>query len=100
MQVTKEKKDNALIVNVAGRLDANTAPSLEAEIVADLSDVTNVRFEIADLIYISSAGLRVLLTLHKAMAAKGGTFVIAHPCDEVMEILDMTGFSSFLVIEE
>ena len=100
MQVTKEKNDKTLVVTVTGQLDTNTAPTLEADIMSDISGVSELRLEVKGLDYISSAGLRVLLITHKTMAAKGGKFIVLHPCDEVMEILDMTGFSSFLEIEE
>ena len=100
MQVTKENKNGVLTVTITGHLDTNTAPGLEAEVTSALEGVTELRFDLTGLIYISSAGLRVLLTLHKTMAKAGGTFLILHPCDEVMEILDMTGFASFLNIEK
>lgn len=100
MLVTKEKNNGSLLVTISGHLDTNTAPQLEAEINPELAGVTDLKLEIKDLEYISSAGLRVLLMLHKAVTVMGGQFTVLHPCDEVMEILDMTGFSSFLNIEE
>ncbi|MBQ7243865.1 MAG: STAS domain-containing protein [Bacilli bacterium] len=100
MQVSITKSDNALNVAVSERLDTNTAPVLEKQILDQIEGITSLTLDMKGLAYISSAGLRVLLLLHKTMAAKGGNFVIKYPCDEVMEILDMTGFSSFLNIEE
>lgn len=100
MQISKQKNNDVLVVNVSGRVDANTAPAMEAAITEDLDGISQIHLELGDLEYISSAGLRVLLTVHKLMAAKGGSFIILHPCDEVSEIFEMTGFSSFLVIEK
>ena len=100
MQVSITKSNNALNVAVSERLDTNTAPVLEKQILDQIEGITSLTLDMKDLVYISSAGLRVLLLLHKTMAAKGGKFVVKYPCDEVMEILDMTGFSSFLNIEE
>lgn len=100
MQIAKEKNANVLNVCVSGRLDTNTAPSFEAEINKELFDVSELNMDVAGLVYISSAGLRVLLTLHKTMAAKGGKFTLLHPSNETMEILEMTGFSTFLNIKK
>ena len=100
MQITKEKSKDVLVVKVAGRLDANSAPSLDAEVKDELPKLSTLRLDATNLAYISSAGLRVLLDFHKEMSAKGGSFTVVHPCDEVMEIFEMTGFSEFLTIEK
>lgn len=100
MQVTKEKNNGVLVVNVAGRLDASTAPQFEEDVMGDLADVMELYFDIENLEYISSAGLRILLLSHKTMANKRGKFVVRHPRDAVVEILEMTGFSDFLTIEK
>ena len=100
MEIMKIKDKELLKVTLEGRLDTNTAPELENEIKDDLIGVTNLVLNLYNLEYISSAGLRVILMLHKKMAALGGKFTILHPKDEVMEVFDMTGFSSFLNIED
>lgn len=100
MDISKHKVDDLLKVTVVGRLDTNTAPELEKSILEDLDTVTKLELDFKDLDYISSAGLRVVLMLHKTLAAKKGTLKILHPKDEVMDVFDMTGFSSFLNIEE
>ena len=100
MEIKKVNNNDELVITVKGRLDTNTAPELEKGALEDLANFNKLRLDLAALDYISSAGLRVVLTLHKNMAGKGGTLVVAHPKDEVMEVFDMTGFSSFLTIEE
>ena len=100
MDISKKKENDAIVINVKGRLDTNTAPELEKFVAEEIKDAKKLKLDLAELDYISSAGLRVVLTLHKQMSGKGGSLVVAHPQDEVMEVFDMTGFSSFLVIEE
>ena len=100
MDVIKHKVDGTLRVAVKGRLDTNTAPDLEKSIMEDIGDITKLELDIAELDYISSAGLRVILMLHKTLTAKKGVLIVSHPKEEVMDVFDMTGFSGFLNIEE
>ncbi|MGN0619219.1 MAG: STAS domain-containing protein, partial [Ruminiclostridium sp.] len=89
----------ALVIEVGGRLDATTAPELEKTIDGIPADVKELVIDMEKLEYISSAGLRVLLAAHKKMA-KVGAMRVRKVCDEIMEILDMTGFTDILTIEE
>ena len=98
MTITKSLNDTSLTVAVEGRLDTVTAPDLERELQADLANVTDLTLDFANLEYISSAGLRVLLSAHKAMAGKGGMKVI-HVNEVVQEVFEVTGFSDILTIE-
>ena len=100
MEIIKSKDNDLLALVVKGRLDTNTAPELEKVALEDLENVKKLCLDLGELDYISSAGLRVILMLHKTMSGKGAALVVAHPKDEVMEVFDMTGFSSFLTIEE
>jgi len=100
MDIKKSKQNDNLVVSIKGRLDTNTAPELEKSVSDSLSSIKTLTLDLVNLDYISSAGLRVILTLHKTMSAQGASLVVAHPKDEVMEVFDMTGFSSFLTIEE
>lgn len=100
MDIIKRKVDDLLKVTVKGRLDTNTAPDLEKATLEEMDSITKLELDLTDLDYISSAGLRVVLMLHKTLTAKKGTLKILHPKDEVMDVFDMTGFSSFLNIEE
>ena len=100
MDILKNKQGDQLVVSLKGRLDTNTAPELEKGVADDLAVAKVMRLDLKELDYISSAGLRVILTLHKSLHGRGASLVVAHPKDEVMEVFDMTGFSSFLTIEE
>ncbi|MBR6399866.1 MAG: STAS domain-containing protein [Firmicutes bacterium] len=98
MTINKTKEDNKLIVAVGGRLDTTTAPTLEAELKNDMDDVKELVFDISELEYISSAGLRVLLTAQKVMN-KQGKMTVKGANEAVMEIFEVTGFVDILDIE-
>ncbi|MBR6072089.1 MAG: STAS domain-containing protein [Acholeplasmatales bacterium] len=100
MDVNVELIENKLYVRVAGRLDTNTAPELEGSIKNSLDGVKELNLDLKDLDYISSAGLRIILMFHKQMTSNNGKLFVLSPKDEVMEVFDMTGFSTFLNIRE
>lgn len=99
MNIIKEQNADAMNVAIEGRLDTMTAPELEAAVNEFPEDVNGVRFDLKGLEYISSAGLRVLLSTHKKYAKKGG-LVITAPNETVKEVFEITGFSDILTIEE
>lgn len=98
MKITKEKKENTLRVNVEGRLDTATAPEFENSIKPELLGVSELIIDFSELNYISSAGLRVLLSLQKTMNTQG-SMKITGVNETVNEILEITGFSDILTIE-
>lgn len=98
MKISKALNGSALTVSVEGRLDTTTAPELEAVIKNELAGVTDLSFDFAKLDYISSAGLRVLLSAQKTMA-KQGKMKITGANEIVMEIFNVTGFADILTIE-
>ena len=98
MIITKKTKGNSLEIALEGRLDTVTAPELEKDLNASLEAANTLTLDFTNLEYISSAGLRVLLTAHKAMSAKGG-MKIMNVNEIVREVLDVTGFSDILTIE-
>ena len=98
MTITKNLNGTALEIALAGRLDTMTAPELEAELNKDLGGADSLALDFGELDYISSAGLRVLLTAHKAMAAKGG-MKICNVNEVVQEVFEVTGFADILTIE-
>ena len=98
MTITKNLNGTALGIALAGRLDTMTAPELEAELNKDLGGADSLTLDFGKLDYISSAGLRVLLTAHKAMAAKGG-MKICNVNEVVQEVFEVTGFADILTIE-
>lgn len=99
MTINETRNSEALVIEIGGRLDATTAPELEKAIEGIPADVKELVIDMEKLEYISSAGLRVLLAAHKKMS-KVGAMRVRKICDEIMEILDMTGFTDILSIEE
>ena len=91
MNIDKKLDDGCLTIKVEGRLDSNTSPELETELKLD--GVKEVVFDFAGLEYISSAGLRVLMKAHKAMALVGGKTTVVNPNAIVKGVFDMTGMS-------
>ena len=98
--MTIEKKINGEEVTliVSGRLDTQTAPELETELDAVLSGLKELTFDMTNLEYVSSAGLRVILKAQKAMNAQGSMKLIGVN-DSIMEVFDITGFLDILTIE-
>ncbi len=98
MTITKAQTQNGLELSLEGRLDTMTAPELEAEISKALPGADSLVLDFAKLDYISSAGLRVLLSAHKQLSAKGGLKIV-HVNDIVQEVFEVTGFADILTIE-
>ena len=98
MTINKVQDGSKLAVALEGRLDTSTAPQLEGELKDGLNGVTELEFDFSKLDYISSAGLRVLLSSQKLMN-KQGTMVIKNVNETIMEVFDVTGFSDILSIE-
>ena len=98
--MTIEIKKNATetIIEIVGRLDTITAPALDKAINEDIGETKNLVLNLKSLEYISSAGLRVLLSAQKKMQ-KIGSMKVTNVCEEVMEVFEMTGFADILVIE-
>ena len=98
MQIVKTNENGKLSVSLEGRLDTMTAPELEAAVKDDLATVTSATIDLEKLEYVSSAGLRVILSIHKALASKEG-LTIKNPNETVSEVFEVTGFSDILNIE-
>ena len=98
MTITKNMNGKALEIALEGRLDTMTAPELEVELNKSLGGADSLVLDFSKLDYISSAGLRVLLTAHKAMVAKGG-MKICNVNEVVQEVFEVTGFADILTIE-
>ena len=97
--MTIEIKKNAeqTIIEIVGRLDTITAPALDKAIQEDIGDTKNLVLDVKGMEYISSAGLRVLLSAQKKMQ-KVGSMKVINVCEAVMEVFEMTGFADILVI--
>ena len=98
LNIDLEKNGNGLTFILSGRLDTTTAPELEEQLKKELDGVEELVFDFADLVYISSAGLRVLLSAQKIMNKQGSMKVI-NSSEEINEIFEVTGFSDILTIE-
>jgi anti-sigma B factor antagonist len=97
MTVNKNLKADALSVTVEGRIDTTTAPELEKEIKDSLDGVKSLVLDFEKVEYISSAGLRVLLSTQKIMN-KQGEMKLINVNSDIMEIFEVTGFSDILTI--
>ncbi len=98
LNITKQINGSSATVCLEGRLDTTTAPQLESELKSFIDSLTELVFDFEKLEYISSAGLRVLLSAQKTMS-KLGSMKLIHVSDEVNEIFEVTGFSDILTIE-
>ncbi len=98
MEIKKEKNGNELTLFVVGRLDTTTAPQLESELKQSIGGVEKLILDLKDLEYLSSAGLRVLLSAQKVMN-KQGEMIVRNVNETISEIFEVTGFVEILTIE-
>jgi len=96
MELEFKNENGNLTVKVIGKLDTMTAPKLEDELSKNMNGVTGLVFDLEELKYISSSGIRVLLTMKK----KIGNMKIVNPIDEVMEVFEITGLTEIFNIEK
>ena len=98
MIIDKQLNSSELTLSLTGRLDTTTAPELEAVIKENITGVTNLVMDFAGLEYLSSAGLRVILSAQKTMN-KQGEMVIRNVNETINEVFEITGFIDILTIE-
>lgn len=98
MNIVKKRDGSKLTMTVEGRLDTTTAPQLEAEVKSSLGGVTELVMDFAQLEYLSSAGLRVLLSAQKIMN-KQGAMAVRHVNETIQEVFEVTGFVDILTVE-
>ena len=98
MTIEIKRQADATVIGLVGRLDTNTAPALEKTISEDIGDAKNLVLDVKGLEYISSAGLRVLLSAQTKFQ-KVGSMKLIHVCEAVMEVFEITGFADILTIE-
>ena len=98
MEIVKKREGDKLTLALSGRLDTLTAPQLEAVIKNELEGAKELVLDLKDLIYVSSAGLRVLLMGHKTMS-KIGSMSLCNVCDDIKEVLTITGFADIFTIK-
>lgn len=98
MTIEKIAEGKTLTIILTGRMDTTTAPKLEAELKQNISGVEELVLDFAELEYLSSAGLRVLLSAQKVMNRQG-SMVIKNVNETIMEIFEVTGFVDILTIQ-
>lgn len=99
MKINTEANGDKLTLRLEGRLDTTTAPELEAELEKHNEKINDITLDFSALDYISSAGLRVLLSEQKLMNKKGGTMVVTNVNDTIMEVFEITGFTDVINIK-
>jgi len=99
MTITKTNKNETTILEVVGRLDMSTSARLHDVLIPTLGECTDLIIDFGELVYVSSAGLRVLLLAQKEAQAKGKTMVLQNVAKDIMEVFEMTGFDSILTFE-
>lgn len=99
MQIREEIRDGVLLVQASGRLDSNTAVDLEGVLPARVKANKATILDLAEVAYVSSAGLRVLLIAAKAAKAGGNRLVLTGLSESVREVFDISGFSTIFTIE-
>ncbi len=98
LSIQKERFQNQLTLNLEGRLDSNSAPNLDMELKTDLEGITRLVWNLSALSYLSSAGLRVILSAQKQMNIQG-EMVVTDVNEMIMDIFTMTGFTDILTIQ-
>ena len=97
MTLNKNLDGKTLTIEIIGRLDTSTAPILEEEISKSIGEINKLVLDFAQLEYISSAGLRVLLKSQKTMS-KQGRMVVANASETIKEVFELTGFMDILTL--
>ena len=98
MNILSEKENGILTLRLSGRLDTVTAPELDKAVTEGAAGCSGIIFDLNDLSYTSSAGLRIFLKAQKLMRGNG-TLKLTNVCESVMEIFEMTGFTDMMDIE-
>lgn len=91
MKIKKQNQNGILTLKPFGRIDTSTAPELSAAL--EFNDIKEIIFDLSEIDYVSSAGLRIFLSTHQKMVAAGGQMTISGAKQIVMEIFDIAGFS-------
>jgi anti-sigma B factor antagonist len=99
MEINKQKNGTELNITLTGRLDTNTAPALQSDLKGEADGVSAITLDLSGMDYISSAGLRVLLWLHKECQKNSAVLKVTSCNDVVQDIFQMTGFVNVLNIQ-
>lgn len=98
MKIAKRTSSGTMTLTLSGRLDTATSPELDAVVQKIETGVKELIFDFENLEYVSSAGLRVLLTAQKIMNARNGKMKIVKANDVIKEVFQVTGFASFITL--
>ena len=96
MEIISELNGNELFISPVGKLNTKTSPNLAKEVEKYIGSVDRITVDLAKLEYISSAGLRVLLSTNQDMHDKGGEMIVKHVTGDIADVFEMTGFSNVL----
>jgi anti-anti-sigma factor len=99
MTISKNNAGDRLIISLEGRLDTTTAPQLQEQLIPEFDNVTCIQIDCKQLVYVSSAGLRVLLLGEKRAKAGNGKMILVNVSKEIREVFELTGFSDVLTFE-
>ena len=99
MEITTKQDGATATIALEGKLSVATSPDLESAITSLPETITTFVIDLAKLDYISSAGLRVLVSTEKLASRRGGSMKLLHPNEEVSEVFDMTGLADVFTIE-
>lgn len=95
MEIKNYAQEGHIVVEISGSLDSTTVSQAEEKVLPLMADKTCMVMDLSKCSFISSAGLRLLLMVAKQLASKGGWLTLAGVCDEVKDVMEMTGFSCF-----
>lgn len=98
MDISKTREGNQLNITLAGELNTATAPDLEKALANEVGSDDTIVFDMTDLVYMTSAGLRILIACDDATGGRGAV-ILRGVCDEIREVLEVTGFDTILTIE-
>jgi anti-anti-sigma factor len=98
--VTTEIRNNALAATITGKIDGQTAPALQANLEQRLAIATSAVFDVSAVPYMSSAGFRLLLLIHRTLATRGGRLAIVGLSDEIRDTMEMTGFLDYFLLAD
>jgi anti-sigma B factor antagonist len=96
--IATEIHSDAVVATITGRIDGQTAPALQTELLQQLSTAKSAVFDVATVPYMSSAGFRLLLLMYRTVAMRGGQLAIVGLSEEIRDTMEMTGFLDFFVI--
>ena len=100
MTIEEKKENDKVIIYVSGRIDSSTAPELDAFISERLDGLKTLMLDFSEVDYMSSAGLRVLLSAHKSLGYEKNAVTVVGANEDVYEVIHITGFDTFINVEK